>query len=112
MKTASSGAGCTVAYESPRRLESTLVELCEAMDLAAASNTGSEMLSSHQRGVVVCRELSKRHEQVLHTTATGALQAAREGHLGAVEEGGQPAKVLGEIVMVVKSAQRRSRRHD
>ena len=72
-----SGPGTLVAFESPRRLPATLAALA-AID--------------PERPVVVCREISKLHEEVVRGTAAGL----------AGRFDGAPPK--GEVVLVVGGA--------
>ena len=75
-----------VAFESPRRLATTLRVLADG---------------DSQRAVAVCRELSKRHEEVRRGSA-GELAA----YYG---EDGPGARVRGEITLVVGAAPRGAR---
>ncbi len=67
-----------VLYEAPHRLRATLAELCAALGPA--------------RGVTLCRELTKVHEQIIKTTL---------GEAAALYEGSDPR---GEYVLVLASA--------
>jgi 16S rRNA (cytidine1402-2'-O)-methyltransferase len=75
-----------VAFESPRRLASTLRELAAC---------------DPERPAAVCRELTKRHEEVRRASA-----AELASHYGA---GGPGAPVRGEIALVVGEAPPRQR---
>jgi 16S rRNA (cytidine1402-2'-O)-methyltransferase len=66
-----------VFFESPRRLAATLAELAKAL--------------GDQRGAVVCRELTKTHEEIRRGTLA---------ELAAWASGG----VLGEITLIVSGA--------
>ena len=72
-----------VFFESPRRLAATLA------DLAAAFGPG--------RPAVVCRELTKTHEEIRRGTLAELAEWAAGG-------------VLGEVTLVVAGAQARARR--
>lgn len=67
-----------VFFESPRRLGTTLTGLGEAF--------------GHDRAAVVCRELTKTHEEVIR------------GSLGELSEWAAAKEVLGEITVVVGGA--------
>jgi 16S rRNA (cytidine1402-2'-O)-methyltransferase len=70
-----------VFFESPRRLDGTLTELAKAL--------------GDQRDAVVCRELTKTHEEIRRGTLA---------ELAAWASGG----VLGEITLIVAGAPRAS----
>jgi 16S rRNA (cytidine1402-2'-O)-methyltransferase len=74
-----------IFFESPRRLGSTLAALAEAF--------------GPERPAVVCRELTKTHEEIKRATL---------GELAAWAAGG----VLGEITIVVAGSPARTRRAD
>jgi 16S rRNA (cytidine1402-2'-O)-methyltransferase len=71
-----------IFFESPRRLATTLAGLAEAF--------------GQDRAAVVCRELTKTHEQVIRGTAGDLAEWAAEG-------------VLGEVTIVVAGAPRAPR---
>ncbi len=71
-----------VFFESPRRLGTTLTELAEAL--------GAD------RNAVVCRELTKTHEEIVRGTLGKLANWAASG-------------VLGEITLVVAGASARAR---
>lgn len=76
-------AGATIiAYESPKRVHRTLGEICEAL--------------GEDRPVALCRELTKRFEEVLRGTAREVL----DGIAGRV--------LKGEIVLVIARAATRA----
>jgi 16S rRNA (cytidine1402-2'-O)-methyltransferase len=64
-----------ILYESPKRIQRLLTELCETW--------------GETREAALCRELTKRFEEV------------RRGSLGSLRDGLQDAPVKGEIVLVV-----------
>lgn len=64
-----------ILYESPKRIQRLLTELCETW--------------GERREAALCRELTKRFEEV------------RRGSLGSLRDGLQDAPVKGEIVLVV-----------
>jgi 16S rRNA (cytidine1402-2'-O)-methyltransferase len=66
-----------VFYESVHRIEKTLMELAEAL------------ISQPDRPVVVCRELTKMHEEVIQTT------------VGALCDNAQKITKKGEFVVIV-----------
>jgi 16S rRNA (cytidine1402-2'-O)-methyltransferase len=66
-----------VFFESPRRLAATLAGLAEAF--------------GHDRAMVVCRELTKTHEEIIRGTVGDLAEWAAEG-------------VLGEVTIVVAGA--------
>jgi len=66
-----------VFFESPRRLAATLAGLAEAF--------------GHDRAAVVCRELTKTHEEVIRGTVGDLAEWAAEG-------------VLGEVTIVIAGA--------
>jgi 16S rRNA (cytidine1402-2'-O)-methyltransferase len=72
-----------VFFESPRRLKATLAEMAAAF--------------GQERGAVVCRELTKTHEEI------------RRGTLDELAEWAAAGDVLGEITVVVAGAQRAAR---
>jgi 16S rRNA (cytidine1402-2'-O)-methyltransferase len=72
-----------VFFESPRRLAVTLADLARAF--------------GEERAVVVCRELTKTHEEILRGTLAELAQWATQG-------------VLGEITLVVAGARDAARR--
>ena len=67
-------------YESPKRIHRTLGELCETL--------------GDNRSAAMCRELTKRFEEV------------RKGTLRELEESLRDAPVKGEIVLLVGRAER------
>jgi 16S rRNA (cytidine1402-2'-O)-methyltransferase len=67
-----------VFFESPRRLAATLGGLAEAF--------------GHDRAAVVCRELTKTHEEVIRGTVGDLAEWAAQG-------------VLGEVTIVIAGAQ-------
>ncbi len=71
----------TVAFESPRRLGSTLASLARA---------------EPGREVAVCRELTKRHEQVVRAAAADVAGRFREAPRGEVTLVIGPAAAVGE----------------
>lgn len=68
-----------VFYESPHRIEKTLVSLTECLD--------------DNREVIVCRELTKIYEQIMRGTATQVCTYFQE----------HPDKVRGEFVVIVNN---------
>jgi 16S rRNA (cytidine1402-2'-O)-methyltransferase len=74
-----------IFFESPRRLAATLAELAEAF--------------GKDRAAVVCRELTKTHEEVRRGTVSDLAEWAAEG-------------VLGEVTIVVAGATARLPRAD
>ena len=78
-RTLAEPGGTLVAFESPRRLPSTLVVLAEL---------------DPERPVAVCRELTKVHEEVVRGTAAELAERYR----------GAPPR--GEVVLVVGAAER------
>ena len=80
-----------IFFESRRRVRATLAELAAAF--------GAD------RAAVLCRELTKTHEEIRRGTL-GELAAGVAGEAGGAEAGGAEASgpVLGEITLVVAGA--------
>lgn len=81
-----------VLYEAPHKLERTLKDLLEALG---------------NRPIALCRELTKIHEEVIHTTLEAAVQGPlnTKGEYVLVIEGGKkPEKPLWTIDLAVARA--------
>lgn len=74
--------GTIVLYEAPHRLKETLKELAELL--------GSE------RHIAMCREMTKKHEEVIRTTLSEAAQTEPRGEYVLVIEGKSQEKLEEE----------------
>ncbi len=74
--------GLLVFYESPRRIKALLADLLDVLG---------------DRPAVLCRELTKRYEEILRSCLSGIIELLK-------------AEVKGEVILVVGPAEKRVRR--